>query len=69
MAGDVFNYDDGIIDYKSSGDRERHQRQIVECVPGEVHDAECADQRERHGDAGDHCGPSAAQKQEHDQDD
>ena len=53
VAGDVFEHDDGVIHDKARGDRERHEREVVEAVAAQVHDAEGADERDRHGDARD----------------
>ena len=44
MAGDVFDDDDRIVNHKTGGDGQRHQRQIVDAVAEQVHSAEGADQ-------------------------
>ena len=64
-AGDVLGDDDGVVDDEAGRDRQRHQRQVVDAVVEQVHDAEGPDQRQRHGDAGDGGGPGAAQEDEH----
>ena len=53
VARDVLEHDDGVVDDEAGRDGERHQRQIVEAVAEQVHHAERADQRDRHGDARD----------------
>ena len=52
VAGDVFDHNNRIIDHETGGNRERHQRKIVDTVAAEIHHAKRADERERHGDAG-----------------
>jgi hypothetical protein len=56
VAGDVLDHDDGVVDDEAGGDRQRHQREVVEAEAEQVHHAERADQRERHGDARDDRG-------------
>ena len=68
VAADVLEHHDGVVDDEAGGDGQRHQRQVVEAVAEQVHDAEGADQRDRHGDAGDERGAHVAQEHEHDQD-
>ncbi len=53
VARDVLEHDDRVVDDEAGGDRQRHQRQVVEAVAEQVHDAERADQRHRHGHARD----------------
>ncbi len=72
VARDVFDHHDRVVDDEAGGDRERHQRQVVETVAEEIHDAEGADQRQRHRQAGDDGGAQRAEEQEdhrHDQED
>ncbi len=69
MAGDVFDDDDGVIDDESGGDGQGHEREIVDGVIREIHDAERADERDGDGDAGDEGGPPVAQEEEDDEDD
>ncbi len=69
MAGDVLDDHDGVVDDEAGGDGQRHEREVVERVAEQVHHAERADERERHGHAGDDGGPAASQKRENDQDD
>ena len=56
IARDVLDHHDGVIHHKAGGDGERHQREVVETVAQQVHHGEGADQRERHGHAGDDGG-------------
>ena len=65
---DVLQHDDRVVDDEAGRDGQRHQRQVVEAVAGEVHDAERADQRHRHRDARDQRRAPVAQEQEHHQD-
>ena len=69
MPRDVLHHHDGIVNHKSRGDGERHQRQVVERVAEQVHHGEGSDERNRNGDAGNERGARAAQKQEDHQDD
>ena len=64
VAHDVLDHDDRVVDDEADGDGEAHQRQIVEAVAQHVHHAEGADQRQRHGDAGNDGRPQVAQEQE-----
>src|SRR5690349_13302810 len=72
VAGNVFDDHDGIVHNETGADGERHEREIVDAVVTEVHHAESANQRKRHGDAGDDGGPDVSQEgedHENDQDD
>jgi hypothetical protein len=69
VASDVFKHDDRIVHHEPGGDGERHQRQCIEAVAEQVHDAERADERHRHGDARDQGGARIAQEEEHHHDD
>ena len=64
VAGDVLDHDDGVVDHEARRDRQRHQRQVVEAEARKVHDAEGADQRQRHRQARDDGGAGAAQEHE-----
>ena len=64
-ARDIFDHHDGVVDHEAGGNRERHQRKIVEAVAAQIHHAEGADDRQRHGDARDDRGRNAAQEKEH----
>jgi hypothetical protein len=37
LADDVLHHDDGVIDHEAGGDRQRHQREIVQAVAQQVH--------------------------------
>ena len=63
---DVFDHDDGVVHHEADGNRDGHERQIVEAVTEQIHDPDGAGQGQRHGDIGDERGPEAAQKQEDD---
>ena len=68
-ARDVLDHDDRIVDNESRGDRQRHQRQVVERVAEQIHHAERADDRERDGDAGnDGCRQPAQEQKNHQND-
>ncbi len=68
MAGDVFDDDDGVVYNKSGADGERHEREIVQAVVAQIHDAERSDERQRNGDTRNNRRPSASEKSEHDED-
>jgi hypothetical protein len=67
VAGDVLDDHDGVVHDKAGGDGEGHQREVVDGIAQQPHDAEGAQQRERHGDGGNDGGPDLAQKEEDDQ--
>jgi hypothetical protein len=64
IAGDVLDDHDGVVHHKAGCDGERHQREVVDGVAQQVHDAEGAHQRERHGYRRDNGGPHLAQEEE-----
>ena len=47
VARDVLDHHDRVVHHEPRRDRQRHQREIVEAVTAQVHDAEGADQRDR----------------------
>jgi len=49
MAGRVLQHHDRIVDDEAGRDDQRHQREVVDAEPGQVHERERADQRDRHG--------------------
>ena len=69
VAGDVFEHHDGIVHDETGGDGERHQREDVDRIPGEIHHAERADERQRHGDARDDRGGEIPEEHERHEDD
>ena len=66
IAGDVFDHDDGVIDHETGRHCQRHEGQVIDGKPGQVHDAEGADQRQRHDHRRYQRGSCAAQKQKDD---
>ncbi len=64
MPGDVLDHDDRVINHEADGDRQPHQRQVVQAVAEQVHHPEGADDRDRHRDGGNDRRPGAAQEQE-----
>ena len=68
IARDVLDHHDGVVHHEAGGDGQRHQRQVVDAEAEQVHHAEGADQRDRHGDAGNERGRGLAQEDEHHQD-
>ena len=66
-AGDVLGDHDCVVHHEAGGDGQRHQGQVVEAVPEQVHRPEGADQAERDRHAGDGGGPTAAKEDEDDQ--
>ena len=69
MAGNVFHHHDGIVDHKSRGDCQCHQREVVETVVEQIHHCERTNQRDRHRNGGNERGTAIAQKNKHDNDD
>ncbi len=63
VARDVLDHDDGVVHHEAGGDGQRHQRQVVDRETEEHHHRKGADQRQRHGDAGDNGGRNVAQEQ------
>ena len=68
VTRDVLDHDDGVVDYEAGGDGERHHGEVVEAVAGQIHDAEGADERDGHGDAGDDGRGEVPQEEEDDHD-
>src|SRR5256885_824385 len=69
IARDVFDHHNRVVDDEARRNGQGHQRQVIQTVAQQVHHAERAHQRNRHGHAGDGGGGQAAQKQENDHDD
>ena len=64
MAVDVLHHDDGVVDHEADGERQRHQRKIVQAEAEQIHQRGGAEQRQRHGDAWNERGPEIAQEQQ-----
>ena len=64
VPDDVLDHDNRIVDDKADGDRQRHQREIVETEAEHIHHRESADQRHRHRHSGDHRRPQFVQEEE-----
>eukprot|EP01022_Parablepharisma_sp_SALTPOND_P004196 TRINITY_DN118_c0_g1_i13.p1 TRINITY_DN118_c0_g1~~TRINITY_DN118_c0_g1_i13.p1 ORF type:complete len:2030 (+),score=744.92 TRINITY_DN118_c0_g1_i13:50280-56369(+) len=64
VARDVLDHDDGIVHHEAGGNRQGHQRQVVDREAGQVHDREGPHQRQRHRYAGDDGGRHVAQEHE-----
>ena len=64
IAGDVFDHHDRVVHHEAGRDRQRHQRQVVEAVAQQIHDAEGADQRDGNGHAGNEGRADVPQKNE-----
>ena len=69
IARDVLQHHDGVVDDEADGDRQRHQRQIVEGIAERPHQRAGAEQRQRHRHRRNHGGPEAAQEDEDHHDD
>ena len=65
----IFDDDDRIVDHKSDGDRQSHQRNIVDAEIEEIHRYQRCGDRERDADNGNDCRPKAAEEQSDDQHD
>ena len=63
VTRDILQHHDGIIDDEARGYRQRHQRQDIERIAGQIHHAKRPDERQRHGNARDDRGGDVAQKQ------
>jgi hypothetical protein len=64
----VLEDDDRVVHDEAGGDREGHQREVVDREAGEVHHAERSDQRHRHRDARNRRRPGVAQEEKDDED-
>ena len=69
VTRDVLDHDDRVVDDEACGDRERHQREIVEAVAEQIHRAKSAHEGDRHDDARDECRSRASEENEDDEDD
>ena len=69
ITRDVFQNDDGVVNYKSSRNGQRHQRKIVQAISQQVHDPESSDQRKGDCDTGNQGRAECSQEGEHYQDD
>ena len=68
VPDDVLQHDDGVVHHESDRQRQRHQREVVQAVPEQVHHREGADDRQRQRQAGDHGRRQVPQEQEDHQD-
>ena len=64
VAEDVLQHDDGVVDDEADGQRQPHQRDVVDGEAEQIHRAERGDQRDRHRDGGDDGRRHPAQEQE-----
>jgi hypothetical protein len=62
MSHDVFKNDHGVVHDETGGDRQSHQRKIVDAVTEQVHRSEAADDRQRQDHGGYQCGPAGLQE-------
>ena len=69
VARDVLDHDDRVVDDEACRDRERHERQVIQRITEHVHDAERADERQRHGDGGNNRRAEIPEEREDDEDD
>src|SRR5271166_1893656 len=67
MTMDVLHHHNGVVDHEADRDGERHEGDVVEAEIEQIHRRELAEQRQRHGNAGDESRPEIAQEQENDQ--
>ncbi len=69
ISRDVLDHDDGVVDDEACGDRQGHQREVVERVAQQVHHTERADDRQWHSHArDDRCGDPAQKQEDHQHD-
>ncbi len=64
VADDVLEHHDRVVDHEPDGERQRHERQVVEAVVQQVHHRERADDRHRQREARDDRRRDVAQEQE-----
>ena len=64
ITRDVLDHHDGVVHDETGGNRERHQGEIVERKAQQIHRRECADDGQRHRQAGNDGRRNAAQEQE-----
>ena len=64
VAEDVLQHHDRIVHHEADGDRQAHQRQVVQAEAAQVHRAQRAGERHWDGDAGNDRRPQVAQEQE-----
>ncbi len=69
MALDVFDNDDGVVDYQAGGERNTEQRQRIDGEAEQLDERESADERDGNGDGGDDGGAPVFEENEDDQDD
>ncbi len=68
VAGDVFQHHNGVVDHEAGGNRQRHQRQIVQGVSRRYITPNVPISDRGTADAGNDGGAHRAQKNEHHQD-
>src|SRR6266851_1180530 len=64
VSRDVLDHHDRIVHHKSRRDRQRHQRQVVQAVPQQIHHAKRAHNRKRHRHGRNHRRRKRTQEQE-----
>ena len=69
MARDVLDHHHRVVDHETDGERDRHQRKIVEAVARQMHEGEGAEQRARQHQRGDERGAHVVQEGKDHQDD
>src|SRR3981081_3707558 len=69
MAFNVFDNDDGIVDYQAGGERNAEQRQRVDREAEQLDERERSDERDRNGDRGNDGGAPVFEENEDDQND
>jgi hypothetical protein len=65
-ADDVLEHDDGVVDHDADREGEREQRDVVQRVALEPHQAEGADDRDRDRERRDQRAPHVAEEEQHD---
>ncbi len=69
MPVDVLQHHDCIVHHEADGNRQGHQRQVVERIAHRIHQSGGPQQSQRHGHAGNDGRPHVAQEQEDHHDD
>ncbi len=67
VTGNILEDHDGVVDDEPGGNRQRHERKVIDAVAHQIHRAAGSDQRYRNRDGGNQSGPHVAKKNEYDE--
>ena len=68
MPADVLNHNNRVVHHETRRDRQRHQRQIIERIPQQIHHRKGSQQAQRNRDGRNQRRSHLAQEEEHHQD-